>query len=444
MLKKSILALVALAGLQVASAQTYGAVDSVVTVESKNTDKYRVETNRFGSNWFIGFGIGGQIYFGDHDKQMAFLDRLAPGAELYVGKWFTPGIGVRVGLAYGRHNGISGWTGHNAINSPNTNMGNYRGFIKNYKYLGNGNFTGEVYTNPVGGHRGYPLYVTQMDYLHARADVMFNLSNMIFGYNPERFYSFIPYASVGFAHSLDRAPISEKYSHEVNGGIGLLNRFRLSSAFDLNLDVRATYVGDHFDQEDISANHGGLATNTAGRYGEGILSATIGLSYNFPKRGWERSTITTIRVNENVLADLRERVGQLQETNDDLRRQLQAALNREVTKENVAAQPLLVTFPIDRWTLSNKDRVNLGFLAEVIKANPNMVYSVTGFADRGTGSVKRNVFLARKRAEVIYDCLVKEFGVSESQLRKDSKGGVENMYYDDPRCSRAVLLKLGE
>lgn len=168
------------------------------------------------------------------------------------------------------------------------------------------------------------------------------------------------------------------------------------------------------------------------------------MSYNFPKRGWDKATATTIRVGEGTLASLRDRLGELQLANDDLRRQLERALNREVTAENVASQPLLVTFPIDRWILSKKDRVNLGFLAEAIKANPKMVYSVVGFADQGTGSSKRNVFLSRKRADVVYNCLVKEFGVSESQLKKDFKGGVGNMYYNDPRLSRAVLTKVSE
>ncbi|RKW44649.1 MAG: cell envelope biogenesis protein OmpA, partial [Porphyromonas sp.] len=43
-----------------------------------------------------------------------------------------------------------------------------------------------------------------------------------------------------------------------------------------------------------------------------------------------------------------------------------------------------------------------------------------------------------------YNCLVNEFGVPASQLIRDDKGGVENMYYNDPRCSRAVLLKVAE
>lgn len=34
-----------------------------------------------------------------------------------------------------------------------------------------------------------------------------------------------------------------------------------------------------------------------------------------------------------------------------------------------------------------------------------------------------------------------EFDVSEKQLRIDYKGGVENMFYNDPRLSRAVITR---
>ena len=67
--------------------------------EKENAAKsYTVETNRFGANWFISGGIGAQMYFGDNDGKADFGKRLAPALDIAVGKWFTPGIGLR--LAY--------------------------------------------------------------------------------------------------------------------------------------------------------------------------------------------------------------------------------------------------------------------------------------------------------------------------------------------------------
>lgn len=439
MLKKSLVAAVACLAMAPAL-RAQQMTDSVYTVEVRDADKYRVETNRFGANWFIGIGAGAQMYFGDHDKQMRFVDRLTPNFELYFGKWFTPGLGIRLGANGYKIKGVSGWTGHNLAH-PNVNYKNYAGYIVDWNPATQ---TGKVYQH-TPANIGYPLYETEQQYIHAHADVLFNLSQLVCGYNEDRFYSLIPYAGLGFAASLEKASPSGEHSHELSASVGILNRFRVSRALDINLDIRGAFFNDHFDQEDASLTPQGKIALTSGSWGEGLLTATLGVSYNIPRRGWDRSTNTTIRVNENVLNDLRNRLGDLENQNNDLRRQLEAALNREVTPENVvSAIPLLVTFPINRWTLSNKDRVNLGFLADALKANPKLVYSVTGFADKGTGSKKRNIFLARKRAEAVYDCLVKEFGVSESQLKKDSQGGVANMYYNDPRCSRSVLSKVAE
>lgn len=421
-------------------------VDSVYTTEIVNPSKYTVETNPFGHNWFINAGAGMNMFFGDHTSKMKNLwDHSSWIADLSFGKWFTPGIGVRIGANIGNTTGMSAWTGNKG---GIANINNHQGFI-----VYNENNQPEIYAGQkeLSGV-GYTTYKTREQFLVVGADVMFNLSNMLWGYKADRIYSFIPYFGVGYAMSLNEAHWyldgkREDYGRRTglisfNGGI--LNKFRLSKHFDFNIDIKAQFTGDQFDQQWFSKlEDNKTIENGAGRIGEGILSATLGFTYNILP-GWQKGVHTTIRVNDNVLSDLNNRLADLDKLNSDLRSQLESALNREVTKENVAAQPLLVTFQIDRWKLSTKDRVNLGFLAEVIKANPDVVYSVTGFADKGTGSVKRNIFLAKKRAVVVYNALVNEFGVSENQLRKDSKGGVANMYYNDPRNSRAVLMKVAE
>ena len=81
MLRKSLIAAVACLSLAPAL-RAQQTTDSVYTVEVKDADKYRVETNRFGANWFAGIGAGAQMYFGDHDKQMRFVDRITPTSSL--------------------------------------------------------------------------------------------------------------------------------------------------------------------------------------------------------------------------------------------------------------------------------------------------------------------------------------------------------------------------
>ena len=184
------------------------------TVEVKDADKYRVETNRFGANWFAGIGAGAQMYFGDHDRQMRFVDRITPNFEAYFGKWFTPGIGIRLGANGYKIKGVSGWTGHNN-GIPSLNRGNYGGFITDWNPA---THTGKVYQH---ANVGYPLYETEQQYIHAHADVLFNLTQMVCGYNEDRFYSLIPYAGLGFATTLERASTTGRHSNEVTASVGI-------------------------------------------------------------------------------------------------------------------------------------------------------------------------------------------------------------------------------
>lgn len=438
MIKKTLIALVALGSLSSAYAQE----KDNQRAEDRAKMFRGVVTNKFGSNWEIGAGVGGQIYFGDHDKQMRFVDRLDLNLGVKAGKWFTPGLGVRLGVFGGNISGVSGWTGNESWQGQR-NRGNYQGFVNNATVVNGLATSGNVYKHT---DHSYKLFETTQKYLNIHADVLFNLSNMIGGYNQERFYSFIPFASAGFGLSLNKA-VNGYYSHEPTLGVGLLNRFRVSDALDIDLELRGTYTGDRFDQEFLMDTGDRGIQAQAGRWGEGMFSVGVGVNYKIPRRGWEYQQICPN--NDDVIADLKKSLeNQLALREGDAQRikELEDALSRqgEVTRENVTLYPLLVTFHIDRWVLRNQDRVNLGFLAEAIKSNPNLKFKVTGFADAGTGSVKRNIFLAKKRSEVIFDCLVNEFGVPASQLIRDDKGGVENMYYNDPRCSRAVLLKVAE
>ena len=103
----------------------------------------------------------------------------------------------------------------------------------------------------------------------------------------------------------------------------------------------------------------------------------------------------------------------------------------------------LVTFDINKSKIQNKDRVNLGKIAEALKdTDDSVILLLTGYADEGTGTVKINERLSRERAEAVYNCLVNEFGVKPEKLETDYKGGVENMFYDDAILSRSVVISI--
>lgn len=392
MTKKIFLTTLCALALCPAFAQTSGTEEKV----EYSTDKYKVETNRFWSNWFFSVGGGANIMFSDHDKQASFGDRIAPSLEINVGKWFIPGVGVRLG-----YQGLS-----------------VKG-VANTTQDGPSHETGEAFASG----SGFKLYEQKFKMFNLYGDALFNVSNLIFGYNPNRVWNVTPFIGLGWGRVWE----SPQYKG-LTASLGVQNSFRLNDALNLNIEVRGMMTDDDFD-----AGKGGAAH-------DGVLSATVGLTYKFKPRGWSRAK-TVYRSNYNDLESMRQKLNDLSAENDRLKKALAAGDHQQaqtIVKKIAAGN--LITFQLNKAELSNEARVNLGLLAEIIKSgDKDVVYTVTGYADAGTGSDENNERLSKERAEAVYNCLVKEFGVSEKQLRIDYKGGVGNMFYDDPRLSRAVI-----
>jgi outer membrane protein OmpA-like peptidoglycan-associated protein len=375
---------------------------STTVEENADSSKYKVETNRFFDNWFVGAGVGGQVYFGEYDSKQSLSKRISPAFNIYVGKWFTPGIGIRFGYNGTQAKGIT------------NDISNFYS-------------TGEKFEKT--------FYKQKIKYSHLNGDVLFNLSNLLAGYKEDRFYNIIPYLGVGWIMS--KKDVAREDELTAVGGI--LNTFRLTNSLNLSLDIKGVLTNDRFDHE---------SNNNQGE--DKILSASIGLVYKFKKRNWDRSKTTTnnvIKYDETELNKLRGEANNLKNENAALKQQLAnagktKAVEKIVEKTSLLASPMLIVFPINQSTLSKDARVNIGFYAKVIqKGDPKAVYVVTGYADKGTGSAKRNEELSKERAQAVYNALVNEFGISPSQLTTEAPGGVDNLYYNDPALSRAVITK---
>jgi outer membrane protein OmpA-like peptidoglycan-associated protein len=165
------------------------------------------------------------------------------------------------------------------------------------------------------------------------------------------------------------------------------------------------------------------------------ISLNLGFTYYFKERGWKRTVANTTYYVEDrtTINQLNEEINQLRNAPADT-----VVINKGV--ENLITFPYLVNFVIDKVEVVNRERVNLGVVAAMMKATPNQKYLICGYADKHTGTVARNIWLAEHRSKNVYKILTEEFGVPASQLVLDDKGGVENMYYDDPQLSRSAII----
>ena len=394
-----------------AAAQEVATTEEVISEEVTNSHRY--EVGSFADNWSIGVGGGINMYLGEHDRQMKAGDRLSPNLDVYVGKWFTPVVGFRLG-----------YTGLNFRGATNL-------------MTGTPNSTDEIYEPYESDHQ--PLYWQKFNFFNIHADFMLNLVNLIGGYK-ERVFNTSLYAGVGLARAFSHkaVEVNPVANNRLSGNVGLFNTFRLCDALDLNIDLRGTLLPESFDGEVGVRPDGGDIYES-----DGFLTASLGLAYKFNPRGWEQGKIRNIYRTQVTTVTDAQALAALKADNAALQQALAKAEAAAVVEQLHHMPGYLVTFAINSSKLTNKDRVNLSKIAEALnKTDDKVVLLLTGYADQGTGSAKVNERLSRERAQAVYDCLVKEFGVKPEKLATDFKGGVDNMFYDDAVLSRSVIVSL--
>lgn len=384
-MKRSLLLAVALMGCFTLSAQK---------VESKDA-KHKVETNMFGDNWFVSAGVGLQFFAGEKWGTADFVDVLNPAIDVNVGKWITPGVGMRFG-----YYGISGTTVTKEQNLP-----------------------------WVTGAYDDTYYEREFDFGVFHADVMLDVLNMVNGYREDRLYSAVPYFGIGLMHVWESPAQTQ-----LCATAGLINKFRINEKWDFNFELRYAITNDRFDEL-----RGGKGFDMVG-------GATVGVTYQFPTRGWGKAEPEIVGVTRAQMQEVRDNLKDSRGENGKLKDRLAYLQRNPNIEERIIKEksivPTIFVFAFNSSKMTRLMRANVGHLAEEIKSgDPNKTYIVTGFADKETGDANWNMKLSEKRANAVFNCLVEEFGIDASRLKVAFKGGTDNMFYDNRRLNRSVIVE---
>ncbi len=342
--------------------------------------KHSVVTNSFWSNWFVQANLMGSTFYGNEEygygySKNPFKDfRTNLGFSVAVGKWFTPGIGLRT-----KFEGIWGRTIISEDKSTNANK-----------------------------------------YWIINEQVLFNLSNMIFGYNQNRVWNFIPYFGAG----VNRSMTYNTYGTNLN--FGILNTFRLSNRWAINLDLSWEVLEPDFDGvTERCPNVNGWV-----KYRDNKVNLEVGVTYNIGKTGWSKAPdVEALKaLSQGQIDALNAQLADAQSENARLKDMLAHQKPVETTKivKEVVAAPVSVFFNIGKSKIaSKKDLQNVKDLVEVAKANDSKIV-VTGYADSKTGSAEFNQQLSQKRAETVADEIV-NMGISRDNIEIVAAGGVDTL-----------------
>ena len=358
------------------------------------TLKHSVATNSFWSNWFIQAGADWNAFYSNQEHGQG-LDRspfkkfrATPGFSVAIGKWFTPGLGLRT-----KFSGVWG-----------------RNVIDEHKHDNN--------------------------HWTLNENVLFNLSNMIYGYNETRVWNFVPFVGAGINRTCDY----NRYAMNLSAGI--LNTFRLSKHVGLYFEL-----GWNWAEPDFDGNVNGNPNSDSRVWDshDNKLYAELGLQFNLGKSTWNKTPdVDAIKaLSQSQIDALNAQLNDANAENARLKSLLAAKKDEPVANDVKAYYnaPLSVFFNLNKYNIaSRKDLVNVKNLAEYAKEN-NSNLVVTGYADSATGSAPYNQKLSERRAETVANELVK-MGVSRDQITTEGKGGVNDL--SPVSYNRRATVKLAD
>lgn len=353
--------------------------------------KYSVATNSFWSNWFIQVGADWNAFYSneEHGQGLARSPfksfRATPGFSLAIGKWFTPGLGLRT-----KFSGVWGRT-----------------VVDENKY----------------SNKTWTL----------NENVLFNLSNMIYGYNPTRVWNFVPFVGAGINRNCDAN------TYAMNLSAGILNTFRVSKHVGIHLELGWNWAESDCDGVTYG-NYGGRVWDSH----DNKLYAELGLTFNLGKATWDKTPdVDAIKaLSQSQIDALNAQLNDANAENARLKNLLAQKKDEPApVAKNYSNTPMSVFFNINKATVaSRKDLVNIKSLADFAKEN-NSNLVVTGYADSATGSAAYNQKLSERRAETVANELVK-MGVSRDNISTEGKGGVKDL--SPVSYNRRATVKLAD
>ena len=264
------------------------------------------------------------------------------------------------------------------------------------------------------------------NFVTADADLLVNLSSL-FSCNYARPLNLIFVGGIGLVNSWKNddlsaivaqnpnlAPLAwdngHHFSHNLRAGLRL--ETNVTKPFGVSLEIDANNMNDRFNGK----------TNDADDW---MISGMIGLSWRF---GHKYSKPQPHKVVRQIQEDIWE---EMPDT-------IIVKEKRPVVTEEKKKIEKAIFFNI-RESNADDDANTLKEVANLAKESDNATFTVTGYADKGTGNAAINKMYAKKRAEDVAKKLTEEYGVDGSRLKTDSKGDTVQPFEENDK-NRCVII----
>ena len=341
-----------------------------VTASAQEADK---TVNVFNPHWYVQAQVGGQYTLGE----IGFSDLISPNAQVGLGYNFNKVVGARLSF--------------NAWQSK-------------------------------GGQKvNTTTYKWKWNYVAPMVDATFNLTNLFCEYNPERVVSVGVFGGIGanIAWGNDEAADAQK---AILAGAGknladiqtpLENlwdgtKTRFVARVGANVDFRVSErvkLGVELSANTLSDKYNSKKAGNPDWYFNALVGVKVALGETHTTK-----VIPAPKPVEKIIERIIEKPAPAPAPKTETK--------QEAVEENFRRD---IFFPIGNSNIAKSQTTKIAEIVTFMKENPDAKITLTGYADKGTGSAAFNDKIAARRAQTVYNTLAAK-GVAKSRMIKKSMG----------------------
>lgn len=341
---------------------------SCVSASAQEADK---TVNVFTPHWYAQAQIGGQYTLGE----IGFGKLLSPNVQVGVGYNFNQVVGARLTL--------------------------------------------NTWQSKAGQNVAGNVYKWKWNYVAPMVDATFNLTNLFCEYNPDRLVEVGVFGGIGanIAWGNDEAADAQKAILAGPGKNLAEVQAPLENLWDGTKTRFVARVGANVD----------FRVSDRVKLGVELSANTLSDKYNSKKAGnpdWYFNALVGVKVA----------LGETHTTKViPAPKPVEKIIERIIEKPAPAPAPKVeskvveenfrrdIFFPIGNSNIAKSQTTKIAEIVEYMKENPDAKITLTGYADKGTGSAAFNDKIAARRAQTVYNTLAAK-GVAKSRMIKESKG----------------------
>ena len=349
-----------------------------ISASAQEADK---TVNVFNPHWYVQAQIGGQYTLGE----VGFGKLLSPNAQLGVGYNFNKVVGARFSL-----NAWQSKAGQKVISD---------GATTTYKWKWN--------------------------YIAPMVDATFNLTNLFCEYNPNRLVEVGVFGGIGAniawgndeAKDAKEAILATPGSKNLEGydktampleNLWTGSKARFVARVGANVDFRVSdrvKLGVELSANTLSDKYNSKKAGNPDWYFNALVGAKIALGQTHSTK-----VIPAPKPVEKIIERIIEKPAPAPVPKTETK--------QEAVDENFRRD---IFFPIGNSNIAKSQTTKIAEIVTFMKENPDAKITLTGYADKGTGSAAFNDKIAARRAQTVYNTLAAK-GVAKSRMIKKSMG----------------------